>query len=217
MLYQAHITRGMRVEDNSKKLEFRLAIEKHIDALFSLAVSLTTNASDAEDLLGDAVTNAWAAYSSLEDKRKFRPWIMRILRNCFISGYRKKQVRPIEVVCSNGNNHHNDDEDIFTLLDNMSDDFLVWWGNPEKEFANKLMGEEITDAINRLPENFRIVIILIHIEGFSYDETAEILNIPSGTVRSRMRRGRTLLQKALWELAKESDFKAVSVKEVVYD
>ena len=92
-----------------------------------------------------------------------------------------------------------DEDDLVTLLNEQSDDFLVWWSNPEREFFNDLLGEQLLDALDQLPEAFRTVVILVNVEGFTYDETAEVLGIAPGTVRSRMKRGRTLLQKALWQ------------------
>ena len=83
-------------------------------------------------------------------------------------------------------------------------DFLDWWGNPEREFINSLLGRDIMYAIDRLPEAFRVTVLLVNVEGFTYDEAAEVLGVPKGTVRSRMKRGRTLLQKELWEHAKEA-------------
>ena len=83
-------------------------------------------------------------------------------------------------------------------------EFLNWWANPEHEFTNNLLGEDLMVAIESLPETFRAAVLLINVEGLSYDETAEILNVSPGTVRSRMNRGRTLLQKALWQHAKDA-------------
>jgi RNA polymerase sigma-70 factor (ECF subfamily) len=89
------------------------------------------------------------------------------------------------------------------MMIKQSDDFMFWWANPEKEFINQLLGENIIKAIENLPEAFRTTVLLVNVEGLSYDEAAEILGVPSGTVHSRMKRGRTLLQKSLWEQAIE--------------
>jgi RNA polymerase sigma-70 factor (ECF subfamily) len=108
-------------------------------------------------------------------------------------------VRPVESRYEDG-----DDDELSTLLNEQPDDFLIWWANPEREFFNDVLGETIMSEIERLPEAFRMTIILINVEGLTYDEAAEVLGIPPGTVRSRMKRGRTLLQKSLWEQAKEA-------------
>jgi RNA polymerase sigma-70 factor (ECF subfamily) len=174
-------------------------IEENMDALYGVALRLTRSGADAEDLVAEAVIKAWTAINTLEDRSRFRPWIFRILRNCSISQYRKLSVRPVESRYEDG-----DDDELSSLLNEQPDDFLIWWANPEREFFNDVLGETIMSEIERLPEAFRMTIILINVEGLTYDEAAEVLNIPPGTVRSRMKRGRTLLQKSLWEQAKEA-------------
>lgn len=178
---------------------FSREIEDNMDALYGVALRLTRSGADAEDLVAEAVIKAWTAINTLEDRSRFRPWMFRILRNCNISQYRKQSVRPVETRYEDG-----DDGELTTLLNEQPDDFLIWWANPEREFFNDLLGETILSEIERLPEEFRMTIILINVEGLTYDEAAEVLEIPPGTVRSRMKRGRTLLQKSLWQQAKES-------------
>jgi RNA polymerase sigma-70 factor (ECF subfamily) len=185
------------------KAWFSQRIEENSDSLYSLAHRLTRNSADAEDLVADAVAKAWAALPALEDRHRFRPWIFRILHNRFISDYRKKAARPVETGYAESM-HSDDDEEVASLLIRQPDEFLNWWANPERAFANDLLGKDIVAAIELLPESFRVTVVLINVEGLSYDETAEVLGVPPGTVRSRMRRGRTLLQKALWQHAKDA-------------
>lgn len=182
---------------------FTACVEQNISSLYALALRLTCNSADAEDLLAESVSKAWAAISSLDDQTRFRPWIFRILHNCFISLYRKKSVRPTEVSYEEGTDA-DEREQVASLLIEQPNEFLNWWNNPEREFTNNLLGEDIMKAIESLPEVFRITVLLINIEGLSYDETAEVLDVSPGTVRSRMNRGRTLLQKALWQHAQEA-------------
>jgi len=182
---------------------FSQCIEENMDSLYALGCRLTRNNADAEDLVAESVTRAWSAITSLEDKSRFRPWLFRILHNCFISDYRKKSVRPLETTY-NENPADEDREEIATLLCHQPNEFLNWWANPEREFANNLLAKDIMAAIESLPESFRITVQLINVEGLSYDDAAEVLGVPTGTVRSRMKRGRTLLQKALWVHAKEA-------------
>lgn len=176
-------------------------IEENMDSLYAVARRLTRNDADSEDLVAESVAKAWSAIKNLEDRNRFRPWIFRILHNCFISEYRKKSVRPVETAYEDvtGGN-----EEVSNLLIKQPNEFLEWWGNPEKEFVNNLLGEDIMQAIECLPETYRITVLLINLEGLSYDETAEVLGVPPGTVRSRMKRGRTLLQKQLWQHAKDA-------------
>jgi RNA polymerase sigma-70 factor (ECF subfamily) len=190
----------MRGRENAKA-HFSRAIEETMDALYTVALRLTRNGADAEDLVAETVAKAWAAFGQLEDRERFRPWVFRILHNSFISDYRKKKARPIEDSDVRLSTCGEDDDDIFSLLETMPHDFLVWWGNPEREYVNKLLGDDIRKAIANLPEAFRVTVILVNVEGLSYDEAAEVLGVPPGTVRSRMKRGRTLLQRSLWEQA----------------
>lgn len=182
---------------------FSQQVEENMDSLYSLAARLTRNNADAEDLVAESVTRAWTSIHLLEDQSRFRPWVFRILHNGFISNYRKKSVRPVE--CSYDENPNKDSkEEISNVLIEQPNEFLSWWANPESEFSNQLLGEDIMNAIEQLPEAFKATILLVNVEGLSYDEAAEVLEVPPGTVHSRMKRGRTLLQKSLWDHAREA-------------
>ena len=153
--------------------------------------------------MAEAVSKAWLSIGSLKDTKYFRPWVFRILHNRFISNYRKTSIRPLETPYDE-NPNTNENEEISCLLIKQPNEFLNWWASPEKEFSNQLLGDDIMNAIDCLPEVFRITVALVNVEGFSYDEAARILDVPPGTIRSRMKRGRTLLQKALWQHAQEA-------------
>ena len=182
---------------------FSRSVEACMDPLYGVAYRLTRNSADAEDLVAEAVAKAWSAIDSLDDRNRFRPWLFRILHNYFVSDYRKKSIRP--TLSSIDEQFADEGEgDVTSLLNDQSDDFLRWWANPERALLNNLLGERIMAAIDDLPKPFRIAILLVNVEGLTYDEAAEALGVPTGTVRSRMKRGRTLLQKALWEHAKEA-------------
>ena len=94
------------------------------------------------------------------------------------------------------------------MLMEESEDFLRWWSTPEEAYFSQLLGEDIMAAIGGLPEAFRVTILLVNVEGLTYDEAAEALGVPTGTVRSRMKRGRTLLQKSLWRHAVDAGLAA---------
>lgn len=190
-------------EQDAARRRFAQAVEAQVDALYGLALRLTRNEADAEDLVAEAVTKAWSAIGTLEDPERFRPWIFRILRNRFISDYRKTVVRP-RTVSLDEPDEDAGDGDVVSLLNRQPDEFLRWWADPETEVANKLLGEQIAAAIDALPECYREAIVLVNVEGLGYDEAAEVLGVPPGTVRSRMKRGRTLLQKALWTQARDA-------------
>ena len=190
-------------EQEDDKQYFSNCVEENMRSLYALALRLTCNSADAEDLVAETVTKAWSAIHTLDDRNRFRPWIFRILHNGFISDYRKKSVRPVETSYDELADD-NSKEQVASILMQQSDDFQQWWANPVDGFANNLLGEDLVRAIESLPETFRVTVLLINVEGLSYDETAEVLNISAGTVRSRMNRGRTLLQKALWQHAKDA-------------
>jgi RNA polymerase sigma-70 factor (ECF subfamily) len=181
------------------KTFFSREIEESMNALYGTALRLAGTGADAEDLVAETVSKAWSAIGSLQDRQRFRPWIFRILHNCFISAYRREAVRPRESAYE-----EEDDGGVVALLNAQPDDFLVWWANPERQFFNNMLGSAIMAAIDGLPDAFRTTIILVNVEGLTYDEAAEALGIPPGTVRSRMKRGRTMLQKALWEQARDA-------------
>ena len=175
-------------------------IEENMGGLYAMAKRLTRNETDAEDLVAGAVTKAWVSIHGLKDRKRFRSWIYRIQRNIFISQYRKAKVRPdeepYEEDCIEYAGH-----EVASLLIEQPDEFLNWWANPEQNFLNNLLCDDIRRAIEKLPEAFRETVFMVNIEGFSYDEAAEALGVSPGTVRSRMNRGRTLLQKFLWQHA----------------
>lgn len=191
------------IDPEDSRTFFTAGVAANMDALYAVAVRLTRNGADAEDLVAESVTRAWVGIGSLTDRQRFRPWLFRILRNCFISGLRKRSVRPVETPYA----ELFEDEgevDVSNLLMNEPDEFLTWWANPERQVSNTLLGREIMAAIEALPAVFRTTVLLVNVDGLSYDEAAEVLGVPPGTVRSRMKRGRTLLQKALWLHAREA-------------
>jgi RNA polymerase sigma-70 factor (ECF subfamily) len=186
---------------------FSRSIEECMDPLYGVAMRLTRCSADAEDLVAESVAKAWSSIDSLQDRSRFRPWLFRILHNHFVTDYRKKSIRPQEEHIE----ELFDDEgegDVVSILEEQPDEFLKWWALPEKALINKILGEQIMAAIDELPDAFRVTILLVNVEGLGYDEAAEVLGVPAGTVRSRMKRGRTLLQKALWQQAKEAGLTA---------
>ena len=176
------------------KTWFSRQVEEHMGSLYAMALRLTRNEADAEDLVSEAVIRAWSSIDKLRDRSRFRAWIFCIQRNLFISMYRKASVRPEETPFEENCNEAAGQE-IAALLVQQPDEFLSWWANPEQEFVNSLLAEEIIGALDKLPEVFRETIVLVNVEGFTYDEAAQVLEVSPGTVRSRMNRGRTLLQK----------------------
>ncbi|MGH8718120.1 MAG: sigma-70 family RNA polymerase sigma factor [Burkholderiales bacterium] len=180
---------------------FESELQNTLDGLYGAALRLTRNPDDAQDLVAETVAKAWARLDSLHDQTRFRAWIFRILTNTFISDWRRKEHSPEELVADEEDEA---DDECFSIFEQLHQPFLLWWSNPEQEFLNKLLREHLEQAINALPDAFRVVIILAELEGFTYQEIADMLQLPLGTVRSRLSRARNLLQKALWQDAQEA-------------
>jgi len=169
--------------------------------LQGVARRLTCNDAEAEDLVAETVARAWRARDSLETEAAFRAWIFRILNNTFLSDLRRAGARPRteSIDCD----EDDDEGSRFSLFEQMHQPFLLWFGNPEQEFVDKLLREDLERALAELPEHHRVVVILSDLEECNYAEIAEILSIPIGTVRSRLARARSALQKLLWRHAKD--------------
>ena len=190
----------MTADEADNRVFFGKAVTAETDSLYGAALRLTRDASQAEELVAETVARAWAALGTLADRARFRPWLFRILTNIFISDYRKRSKAPEVEEWTEGCGAEDED---FSLFEKLHQPFLLWWGNPEQEFVNKLLREDIAKAIDQLPEVFRITVMLVDVEGFSYQEAAEALEAPVGTIRSRLKRARAGLQKSLWRHAAE--------------
>jgi RNA polymerase sigma-70 factor (ECF subfamily) len=173
---------------------FAAAVSELLPELYGTAHRLTRNAADAEDLVAEAVARAWAGRQRLENRAFFRPWLYRILTNAWTSAWRSAKSRP----ATEPAHDENAEDGSFSLFERLHQPFLLWWSTPEQDFLNKVLREDLERAIDALPDAFRLAVILVDVQGLSYEETARTLEIPIGTVRSRLARGRSLLQRALW-------------------
>ena len=172
-----------------------------MDRMYGASMRFTRNASDAEDLLAETLEKAWHRLDSLQDLDKFDGWIMRILSNTYISQWRKRKVHD-EYFDDDTCTHDLDDS--HTLYARLHQPFLLWWGTPEQTFVNNLLIDDIQRALDGLSDAYREVVMMVEVLGFSYEETAEALDVPLGTVRSRLNRGRRTLQDALWQNARDA-------------
>lgn len=187
-----------------RRTVFKKGAAANMDALYNTALRLTRKPEDAEDLVAETLTKAWAALDTLQDTARFRAWVFRILNNTFISNYRKQTVRP---KTESYDEAPQEDDENFSLFEKLHQPFLLWWNNPEQEFVAKLLGEDIAAAIDALPDDFRAIAVLVDVEGFSYQEAADITETPIGTVRSRLKRARGQLQRTLWKQARDAGLK----------
>ena len=187
-----------RVSDETARAYFEREIGQLLGSLYGAALRLCKNRADAEDLVAETAAKAWSAFDELKDRQCFRAWIFRILTNTFLSDCRHRRAVPEEAV---GLHEEAESDASFSLFERLHQPFLLWWGNPEQEFLNKLLRRDLENAVDALPEAFRVVVVLAELEGFTYPEIAAMLEVPVGTVRSRLSRGRAQLQKALWQQA----------------
>ncbi len=164
--------------------------------LYSAAMRMTRNTADAEDLVQETYLKGYRSYATFEEGTNLRAWLYRILTNTYINSYRAKQRRPEE-----------------TDLDSIEDFYLyrriggleeaLASRSAEDELMDLFTDDEVKQALEDLPENFRLPVLLADVEGFSYKEIAEMLDIPMGTVMSRLHRGRKAMQKALFDFAEQ--------------
>jgi RNA polymerase sigma-70 factor (ECF subfamily) len=177
-------------------LRFEQELLPHADSLFNFAMHLTNyREDDSNDLVQDAYLKALRFMDKYETGTNPKAWLFTILKNAFINEYRKKAKQPTKV----------DFEDIIQYQHD--EEHVVNYTDLREEVFENMMGDEITKAISELPQEFRTVIILCDIEGFSYEEIALIVDIPIGTVRSRLHRARNLLKEKLKRYAEQFGYK----------
>ena len=190
----------VRVADQSKFAD--LAME-HMGSLYTAALRMTRNPADAEDLVQETYLKAYRAFGSFQEGTNLKAWLYKILTNTFINSYRSKKRRPEQTELDEGEDFY-----LYRRLGGLE---AVSAGRS----AEEVLFEHITDgdvkaAVEALPEAFRMAVLLADVEGFSYKEIAEILDVPIGTVMSRLHRGRKALQKALHSFGLERGLVAPS-------
>src|SRR5688500_6284666 len=169
---------------------------EHMPSLYSAALRMTRNPSDAEDLVQETYLRAYRGFGGVQEGTNLKAWLYRILTNTFINRYRAKKRRAEETEF--------DDVEDFYLYRRLGGLEEARAGrSAEDELMDLFPEAEVKDAVEALPENFRMAVLLADVEGFSYKEIAEILDIPIGTVMSRLHRGRKALQKRLYDFATE--------------
>ena len=166
----------------------------HMQALYTAALRMTRNPADAEDLVQETFLKAYRAFERYEDGTNIRAWLYKILTNTFINSYRAAKRRPEKADVD-------DVEDLY-MYRRLGDLPNAGTGrSAEEEVLSHFTDDEVKQAIESLPESFRIAVLLADVEGFSYKEIADITDVPIGTVMSRIHRGRKALQKALMNFA----------------
>jgi RNA polymerase sigma-70 factor (ECF subfamily) len=164
-------------------------------SLYSAALRMTRNPSDAEDVVQETYLKAYRAFGSFQEGTNLKAWLYRILTNTFINAYRSKKRRPEQ-------SDLDDVEDLYLYRRLGGLEGAAAGRSAEDEVLDLFTEGEIKDALEALPEQFRLAVLLADVEGFSYKEIADILDIPIGTVMSRLHRGRKALQKTLFDFGK---------------
>src|SRR5436309_3992783 len=171
-----------------------LAME-HMGSLYSAALRMTRNPADAEDLVQETYLKAYRAFESFQEGTNLKAWLYRILTNTFINSYRAKKRRPEQTELD-------EVEDLYLYRRLGGLEAAAASRSAEEEVLDLFTDDEVKQALEALPEQFRMAVLLADVEGFSYKEIAEILDIPIGTVMSRLHRGRRALEKRLYEFGR---------------
>ncbi|HUG31325.1 MAG TPA: sigma-70 family RNA polymerase sigma factor [Acidimicrobiia bacterium] len=189
-------TPGYRAGGMADQANFERDALQYSRQLYSAAMRMARNPADAEDLVQETFLKAYRAYDTFQEGTNLKAWLYRILTNTYINKYRKDSRRPTETDLA-------DVEDLYLYRRLGSEDTVDASRTTEDRVLDGLVESDIKAAVEELPENFRMPVLLADLEGFSYKEIAEILDIPIGTVMSRLHRGRKAMQKRLWEFASQ--------------
>jgi RNA polymerase sigma-70 factor (ECF subfamily) len=177
----------------------------YMGSLYSAALRMTRNPADAEDLVQETYLKAYRAFGSFREGTNLKAWLYRILTNTFINSYRARKRRPEQTDID-------DVEDLYLYRRLGGLEAVNAGRSPEEEVMEHFTEAEVKAAVEALPEQFRMAVLLADVEGFSYKEIAEILDIPIGTVMSRLHRGRKALQKTLLDFGMQRGLVAPAVE-----
>lgn len=172
--------------------DFETDAMEYAPQLYSAALRMTRNPADAEDVVQETFLKAYRAYNTFTAGTNLKAWLYRILTNTYINKYRKQQRRPSEVELG-------ELQDLY--LYKRLGEHSGATQSAEADMLDEFVDEDIIESLESLPENFRLPVLLADVDGFSYKEIAEMLDIPIGTVMSRLHRGRKALQRKLWNVA----------------
>ena len=181
-------------KSNQSRAQFEALVAPWFDALYASALRLTRNERNAEDLVQDTVMRAWRFFDKFEQGTNFRAWIFKILTNTFINNYRKNQRNPYQGTIDELEDWQLGGAESTTATSSRS---------AEAEAIDHLPASVVKDALQSIPEDFRLAVYLADVEGFAYQEIADIMKTPIGTVMSRLHRGRRMLRDLLADYARE--------------
>jgi RNA polymerase sigma-70 factor (ECF subfamily) len=187
---------------STAKALFEKEALKYLDELFASGMRMTRQREAAEDLVSEVYARAWKSFDQFEPGTNLRAWLYKILTNTYINRYRQRQREPLMVELDRPQDTETGEGgDLYDRLVGASPNPF---DNPDQVLTNRILDQDMKKAIDGLPEEFRMAVLLSDVQSFSYQEIADMLGIPIGTVRSRLWRGRRLLQKILWKQAVEA-------------
>ena len=192
----ATVGSGASSPQPSAAADFEALLAAVVDAAYGYAFRLAHDRSDAEDLVQEAALLAFRGFGSFQPGSNFKAWFFKILTNCYRSKYRRERRRPTV--------DFDDTPDLYLYARAGEVGFPTDGPDPAAALFDKLGTEQVVAALEQLPEEYRIVCTLYFMQDFSYEEIARALECPVGTVRSRLHRGRKMLQKTLWRVAEEA-------------
>lgn len=199
MLFPSHLAPLPGVHMTTKKSEKQIQFEQealpHTNLLYNYALRMTNNPADAQDLLQETFLKAYRFWDRYERGTNIRAWLFRILKNSYINRYRKTTREPETVDYDEVQNFYTSVREAGTESNDLQENLF-----------NSLLDDDVTKAIADLPEEFRTVVILSDIEGLTYEEIADFVDVPLGTVRSRLHRGRKILRARLMEYARSRGY-----------
>ncbi|HEY6284616.1 MAG TPA: sigma-70 family RNA polymerase sigma factor [Ktedonobacteraceae bacterium] len=196
--------------ENKVTEDFEAGVLAQLDSLYRTALRLTHNQQEAEDLVQETMLKAFRFAKSYTPGTNLRAWLFRILNTSAINRYRKQATHPTTTPLPEGEDFY-----LYNRISDMSGQELSIAA--EEEVLSKYLDEDVFNALNALPINFRMPVILADIEGMSYKEIAETLQIPIGTVMSRISRARRQLQHSLWQYAKDKGYLPTQASEKTSD
>ena len=188
-------------EPVADRSDFAATAMEFAPQLYSAALRMTRNRADAEDLVQETMLRGYRSFHTFTEGTNLRAWLFRILTNVYINRYRAAQRRPDESDLA-------DVEDMYLYRRVPSMESAAASLSAEEQFLDLFTDDEVKTALENLPESFRLPVLLADVEGFAYREIAEMLDVPIGTVMSRLHRGRKAMQRELYEYAQEKGLTA---------
>ncbi len=198
-LNQDPVAQEQSLDKNTSNEDFETGVLAQLDSLYRTALRMTNNTQEAEDLVQETMLKAFRFAHTYQPSTNLRAWLFRILNTSAINRYRKQATHPIPASLPEGEDFY-----LYNRIRDLSGQELTQ--GADEEVLNQYLDEDVYEALNNLPPNFRMAVVLADIEGLSYKDIADALQIPIGTVMSRISRARRQLQQSLWQYAQRQGY-----------